>query len=329
MLDIIIPTYKNKEGLRQTLSSIDRSYLNEITISIVDDASEIYYNDIFEQFPFITIYYKYPNSGPGVAREYGIHTTIEPYIMFIDTGDTLIDSKILPTIINTIKQNPEIVVFSWQYKIGEKTSTNNNNRLHGRVYKREFLEKYGIEFCATGSYTNEDVGFNRLCRIIIDDKQLKSMNFKNPIINYIKDENSITNKNKGEFFFRQQNKGLALNSIHTIKIAEKNNVSLSIILNEVNSIMSSMYYTFLCTAYERPEFVQEAWEGARLFYNQCFIPYIEKNSNEKIATAYNLFVKRIYLRAKAHSWKNFKPLNYTRFLKNLKEYETVPSWYNA
>lgn len=324
MIDIIIPTYKNKEGLRKTLLSFGPSLPKEIKITVIDDFSETTYDDICQEFPFITILYNEKNVGPGMTRQNGIRNTHEPYIAFIDTGDTLIYYKLLSPIIQIIKDNPEVVVFSWQYEQNGKVSKDTHNRLHGRVYKREFLDTYGIEFCPESSYTNEDIGFNRLCRLIIADKNLKSASSTGAIISYERDPNSITNKNNGEFFFKQQNKGLALNSIHTIKIAEKDNVSREKIIDEVNVIMASLYYTFLCTAYERPEFLQEAFDGARLYFKECFSQF-KDNTPNAIMSAYSIFVKRIYARAK--NWKNFKPLNYTNFLKDLNKYETVPSWY--
>ena len=38
------------------------------------------------------------NSGPGNVRQYGIEHTQEPYIMFIDTGDYLINTNIFDII---------------------------------------------------------------------------------------------------------------------------------------------------------------------------------------------------------------------------------------
>ena len=323
MIDLIIPTFKNKEGLRHTLMSINQFLLSDITVVVIDDKSDINYNDIINDFPFVHIYYNQTNSGPGIARQYGISLTNNPYIMFIDTGDYFISNQVQENILQIIKDNSDIVVFSWQHKIGDTISENTNNRLHGRVYKREFLNNYNIKFCETTSFANEDIGFNRLCRLIIKDKQLKVLNFKEPIIVYDKNENSITNQNNGEFFYRQQNKALALSIIDVIKTAEQNNVSSDLILEEINSIMASLYYTFIRTKYERPEFIQDAWTGAKYFYDNCFSKY--NNSPELVVGAYNIYVKRIYSRARY--WKNFKPLNLNRFLQDLKIYSQIPSWY--
>ena len=38
----------------------------------------------------------------------------------------------------------------------------------GSVYKRSFIEMYNIHFSEEGSYANEDYGFSRACKIIIN-----------------------------------------------------------------------------------------------------------------------------------------------------------------
>ena len=324
MLDIIIPTYKNKEGLRQTLSSINTELLSEITITVIDDCSNMHYNDILEEFPFFTIFYMPQNSGPGMVRQTGIEITHEPYITFIDTNDTFVSNEMQQVMIDTIKQYPDIPIFSWQHKIGDKISKNTNNRMHGRVYKRSFIEQYNISFCPESSYTNEDIGFNRLCRLIIADKNITIAQSDEAVINYNQDKNSITNRNNHEFFYNQQNMGLALNVMHVIKIAEKDKLSKETISNEVATIMVGLYYGFLCTKYERPEFIQNAWDGAYLFYHECFSHYLKYTSNF-VFSAYGQFMKNIYNRAK--NWKNFKPCNLMRFLKDIENYKEVPSWY--
>lgn len=323
MLDIIIPTYKNKEGLRKTLASINNS-LENITITVIDDCSNIYYDDILEEFPFIQISYLQQNSGPGNARQYGITITTEPYIMFLDTGDYFISNDVQQIILQTIANNPNTVMYSWQYENNGKISEETNNRLHGRVYKREFLQKYNITFCNESSFSNEDIGFNRLCRLIIKDKQLELMNLKEPAIIYSNDTNSITRKNNYSFFYKEQNYGLALNSIHVVKKAKQNNISKELLAEEIGIIMASLYYTFLCTIHVRPEYSQEAWKGAKLYYDTIFNKSNIDDFN--IQNGYRKYIKLIFQKKK--NWKRNYPINYTRFLNDLSKYEKIPYWYN-
>ena len=50
-----------------------------------------------------------------------------------------------------------------------KVTKETDNRLHGKVYKRRFIETHNITFCAESSYLNEDIGFNRACRYLTNN----------------------------------------------------------------------------------------------------------------------------------------------------------------
>jgi lipopolysaccharide biosynthesis glycosyltransferase len=65
-LDIIIPTYKNKKGLRRTLNSIPSN--PNVNVIVVDDCSNLDYSDILEEYPSLHFYQLEENSGPGMAR---------------------------------------------------------------------------------------------------------------------------------------------------------------------------------------------------------------------------------------------------------------------
>ena len=106
MIDIIIPTYNNKQGLIKTLNSLPKN--NNFTITIIDDCStqDIDYSDIINQY---TLLQMPMNSGPGNVRQYGIDRTKEPYIMFVDTGDFLLPFDI----ISIIKNYSQIDIFSF------------------------------------------------------------------------------------------------------------------------------------------------------------------------------------------------------------------------
>ena len=88
--------------------------------------------------------------------------------MFIDTGDVFISQEIQTEITHAIYEDPNINIFSFPYYHNDKLTKETDNRLHGKVYKRKFIEKYDISFCADSSYLNEDIGFNRTCRYLTD-----------------------------------------------------------------------------------------------------------------------------------------------------------------
>lgn len=178
------------------------------------------------------------NSGPGNVRQYGIDHTSEPFIMFIDTGDYLLPQNFL----NTVEQYPAIDIFSFQ-TISERTKKicpNTHNRVHGRIYKREFLTKYNIKFCHESSFVNEDVGFNRICRLLLRQKKCSLARVNLPIYMWTMDPNSLTRRNNSEFTYKKQNIGLALNGIHVYNTC-KNIIDAQLLALEAGEIMGALY----------------------------------------------------------------------------------------
>lgn len=324
MIDIIIPTYKNKDGLRTTLDSIDWNN-NNFSITIIDDASNLDYSDIIVKYPNINQLVVLPqNGGPGMARQYGIDHTNNDYLLFIDTGDYFISKNLFNEIPTVIKENPTAKVFMWHFSDGTTNSSSANNHLHGKVYKRDFIITNNISFCPEGSYANEDIGFNRACRMIL--RQLE----RNENINYFKeikktlvfwprtDPNSLTLRDGGIFSYTKQNLGLARNMIHvfnSIKVDE------DIKLEEISEIISHLYFSFICTVLERPEYANESWAGAKLFYD---VIYKDCNMPETlIQMRYSQVVTRLRKRFKTLPF----PLNLRRFIIELEKFEKPPTHY--
>ena len=141
--DLIIPVYNNKRGLYRSLMSIGVESNSIVDVTVVDDCSTENYDDIvnfFAQFIPIRILKLDVNSGPGMARQYGLDHTKNDYIIFLDCGDYFLGPDTLTNIHNIVKENSVINLFSWSYldSIGNDC-TCDTNRLHGKVYKREFL----------------------------------------------------------------------------------------------------------------------------------------------------------------------------------------------
>ena len=327
MLDIIIPTYKNKKGLIRTLESID--FNEEIKVTVVDDGSNLMYYDIIDQFPEINFYYKRANSGPGITRQVGINITNNSYIMFLDTGDYFIEKNIIYDILETIKNNPDIYLFSWQHLENGTPADESHVRLHGRVFSRTFIQENHITFSKEGSYINEDVGFNRCVRLFLKNyKQQENNSHKKIILKPIvvwdrTDPNSITKKNNGQILREKQNWGFAINAMHSLKIARKGHVSKTIIMEEISEVMIGLYYYFLRTLIEAPTYIQNAWDGAKLFYDKEF------SKLTTIDPLYLEFVKKHMIKQLHDKIKNFDfpvPININRFLEELKNPQ-VPIFY--
>lgn len=333
MLDIIIPTYKNPEGLRRTLRSID--YItSEITITVISDGDhmETDYRPIFEEFPFANLWVSESNRGPGATRELGLSATTEPYITFIDTDDYFLP-QMLSKVVKEIRNNPNIYEFRYCYTNKKGVcGASKNNHMHSIIYKRSFLEQYDAHFCCNpiGSYANEDIGFNRYLRMILRDLEAKTKK------NYIKyyntslvywtddDKNSLTRNNEHIFTYTRHSMGLAENEIMAIEKAENFHVNHQLIVKEVGTIMSTLYTIFLKTLYEKPEYALNPWQGAKFYYDKIYNKY----EQEALVYSQQSFSPKIRELREKYKGKQLKTqINITRFVNDLKNFSDLPEHY--
>ena len=94
MVNIIIPYYNDKEGIREALESLKNQTKKMFIITIVDDNSPEDIQEIVNDFnATLNIKYirKQVNEGPGAARQCGIDSCLPSvdYIMFLDSDDIL------------------------------------------------------------------------------------------------------------------------------------------------------------------------------------------------------------------------------------------------
>lgn len=303
MIDLIIPYYNNSEGLQRTLDSIDS---NIFYITIVDDNS-----DQSPWRPKANQVLRYnQNRGPGYARQFGMDRTYNKYIMFLDTGDVFTSIEAQQGILHTITTNPQIDFWSFSYFHYDQRTTETDNRLHGKVYKREFLNKYHITFPLTSSYLNEDIGFNMICRRCTEMKFIEL-----PVIEQIKDPNSLSQKNNQEALYKNQTRALSLVSFHTINTLRENNIDVAA---DINQIAIALYYWFIRTAAERPQCLQDAWSGAKLFYDK----YKKEIHPENLLLGNSYLKKCLLYKNKI----NFK-INILQFVRDIWHNENLPNNY--
>jgi len=231
--------------------------------------------------------------------------------MFIDTGDIFISFEVQSKIVNTINENPDADVISFSYLYKNEILNNTSNRLHGKIYKRAFLEKYDITFAPESSYMNEDIGFNRTCRLCTDNIVYIDL----PVIQWIENEESLTEKDNKVTLYRDQTRALSLVSIHTVETCRKNGVNADI---EINQIAISLYYWFIRTTVERPEYIEDAWKGAKIFYD-CFQEEIDHN---KLLLG-NPHIKQCL----SYRDKVKFPINILRFAHDIQTFNNVPNQY--
>lgn len=174
MVDIIIPAYNAHKTISKALLSICMQTIKDkINVYIIDDCSDHDYKKIINKFKDrinITQYKLDKNSGPGVARQYGLDHSNGEYIYFLDADDMFIDIYSLETLLKNISNN-DIICGNVYYEDYDNTvltiSNNYSFQLHGKLYKREYIDKNNFHF--NNSRNGEDNCFNRLLKIGTDE----------------------------------------------------------------------------------------------------------------------------------------------------------------
>lgn len=117
LLSIIIPLYNKQNCILESLHSVLNQRFEEYEIVIVDDGSTD--NSIFVVKTVsddrVRLFCK-QNGGPSSARNYGIKQAKGEWILFLDADDTL-EEKSLEIIIENIKCNPSVEVFTYNLYI--------------------------------------------------------------------------------------------------------------------------------------------------------------------------------------------------------------------
>ncbi len=194
-LDIIVPIYNSRDYLLRLLSSLyiqeDISFFN---IYLIDDCSDESYDDIINIYKnkLNINYIKLPNNmGPGVSREVGLSNSSANYVLFIDSDDILYD---VWTIKSLLRQMPghDVVrsIVVEKQPLGYDERIYDNYSLHGKIYKRSFLENKDIHF--NDELIAEDVYFN--VRVDLSGADYYDYEYKSYL--FSSNDNSLTGKDK-------------------------------------------------------------------------------------------------------------------------------------
>ena len=227
-IDVIIPAYKAQNTILRTLSSIaEQEILEDLEVTIVNDADGIGYDEYVKMFsPYMKVkeITMPENAGPGEARQYGINNTSNPFITFIDADDTFSGRFALKILRLNMLSDPRIAcVFSnflEDQQMAYLQHPNDSVWMFGKLYKRDFINKYKIHFPPENSRSNEDGFFNTLCKLYQNEnEQIKFI----PDITYYWcfKEDSITRKDNANYSYNGSFVGYCNNQINALKEAEK------------------------------------------------------------------------------------------------------------
>ena len=203
MIDVIIPAYNAHDTIERTLFSIAyQENVKDLNVYIINDASRLDYSKeigFFENFINIKEVKLDINVGPGVARQVGIDQSNSEYIVFIDSDDVFSSPFALKVLYENIQRtNADVIISSFYEELEDGTKIEHIDDsiwLHGKIYRREFLDKNKIRF--NNTYANEDNGFNQL--IFLHDSNIVNIDDFTYIWTFNK--KSITRMNNYEYSF--------------------------------------------------------------------------------------------------------------------------------
>lgn len=244
-LSIIIPSYNAKESICDTLDSIERQIIPfSYEVILVNDCSDYDYEDIVLKYKdkFLIREIKTNNNvGPGGSRQYGIDNSESNYIVFIDSDDLFVGEDSLFKMYNEIKvKEADLLIGNFIYRRDKKEIIKKNNLvwLHGKMYKRQFLEKYSIRF--NNSRANEDNGFNRLILLL----NPKIVFLDEEVYIYNENPNSITRKDNRAYRFYGI-EGFCFNMNWAMDEAIKRGVSKNIIAVLATDVLATLYIYYI------------------------------------------------------------------------------------
>ena len=296
-IDIIIPVYNSKKYLHKALDSILNQTYKDMRVYIIDDASTEDYSEILNQYDTLDIFYKKleKNMGPGIARQVGIDNSFGNYIIFLDSDDIFYNEKSVEILHKAIK-NADVVTSQIYEETEEVIYANENIGLHGKIYRRAFLEQNEIKF--TMARLNEDTYFNELCEL----NGARYNNIKELTYIWCDNSTSITRKNKKEHIDKDIVSYCTAN-VNAIKKYLENNENINIntlLINLTKSIILIADKYRICS-YKIEEEVYDRLNQLLCIYNKIdnlnnLNKYIE---NDEIRELYEINKSIILKNAKS------------------------------
>lgn len=121
LVSVIIPCYNHGQYLRETVESVITSSCKDLEIIIVDDGSKDNSKEVAsqlcDQFEQVSYYYQ-DNSGPSVARNFGISKASGKYILPLDADDLISENYIAEAVKCFEADNQVKVVYAEAKKFG-------------------------------------------------------------------------------------------------------------------------------------------------------------------------------------------------------------------
>ena len=292
---IIIPVYKAHDTIKQTLCSIFMQKAVEFTCYLVVDGEEVgSYDYLKNQFNEIDvkIHYLEKNAGPGVARQYGIDHSQEPYISFIDADDTYLSSLALYYQMQPLLDEKNILVSTNFLQENKDHTMKLRDRdmvwMHGKMYRRAFLDKYDIRFNDTRA--NEDVGVNTQVQCLANEEEQVFMSQNVTYMWQWRDGSTVRTDNHA-YAFNESVEGYVINKIYAFEtVLSKREIDDGIKYFIIGA-MTHLFKKYLAAMLRAPKQMKHIKKWAKRYYFKIYKKvdkeYIEKAERTVLLASLN------------------------------------------
>lgn len=323
-LDLIVPHYKEPwETCKYLFDSIALQRgvsLSNIHVIVVNDGDCLLDDSVFEGYPYSVEYLVKEHGGVSAARNCGLSKAKADYVMFCDIDDGFLNNYALHVIFSAMQEGFDYCVPNFVEETYDKdknaTIVNHNNDLtfmHGKVYRREFLEKHNLKF-EEEMTLHEDGYFNMLVYAVADHEgKIKYIN--TPIYMWMWNDNSVVRSNRTDFVLRTYEDVMLTRKGLCAQLKErgyKEDFETAVCMTVLNS-----YYDFQKTSYTDPKnakYYRTAEKAFKKFWDKYKNVFTDQ-TNQKIAE-----IARV---ARENAYKNgmlFEQQDLRTWLKHI-EYE--------
>lgn len=278
---VIIPVYKAHETIKNTLMSIGMQRHVDYCLYLVVDGEEKGSYDYLKGFCDIDmeIYYLDENAGPAVARQFGIDFSVEPFISFIDADDTYLSTlalyyQLLPLVKDVVDDAGERHAHENTAMVSTNFLQENKDQsiklrerdmvwMHGKMYRRAFLDKHDIRFNDTRA--NEDVGFNTQCQCYANEHEQVYLSHDVTYMWQWRDNSTVRTDNQS-YAFDESIDGYVVNKIYAFnRVIEKNGLEDAVRYMMLKA-MTHLFRKYLVAMLRAPKQVKHVQKWAKKYY---------------------------------------------------------------
>ena len=201
MLDIIMPHYdepwevgKPYFDMLACQRGID---FDSFRVLLVHDGVELFQDEAFSAYPYKVEQHRISHGGVSEARNFGLEISTAEWVTFADFDDTFTNIYALRGILSCMNQDvdymwtPFYIECMRNGELGVKVKEENIVWVHGKFFRRKFLNDYGIRF-PVGIHYSEDSAFCAIVNELVPDSRRGKIKLEFPAYCWVFRKNSVS-----------------------------------------------------------------------------------------------------------------------------------------